>query len=205
MVEHVKTTRRAVRLAWVRHETKEKRRNIGRLTNNIVTQRIRKRYNLCVNNFVTTWRMSLSGSAETIDEALADYIECLCTDGEPTSSINYLLAGVQLFCPRLRTQIPRAWQLVKAWQRKELPERAPPFIPLIVQALACWWLSHGKWGLAVGTLLAFHCLLHTGEMSPFVKMACHKGRCTGRCPGVGNHHGWKIGRFGPQTLVKFKH
>ena len=64
----------------------------------------------------------------------------------------------------MRRQIPGAWRLLNAWQRNETPARATPLTEEQVKACAGYVLHKKKPHMAVGVMLAFHCLLRPGEL-----------------------------------------
>ena len=56
------------------------------------------------------------------------------------------------------------WRLLTAWRKAELPARAHPLTLLQLQALAALGFAHGHSCFAVLMLVAYHCLLRTGEI-----------------------------------------
>ena len=96
-------------------------------------------------------------AAEDVDDALVVYIELLWEEGEPKSWASYTLTGAQHFAPRLRRHIPAAWRLRAAWDRLELPARAPPLTLDAVQALASLSCEIGFERAGAGLMLAFYC------------------------------------------------
>ena len=98
------------------------------------------------------------------DLMLSDYICEAWEDGEGRSLISNLLAGAQHFAPQVKRQIPGAWRLLNAWQRNETPARATPLTLEQVQAFSGYFLRNHKPHMAVGVMLAFHCLLRPGEL-----------------------------------------
>ena len=149
---------------------------MGRFRDIIVSERTRVRYNTAVNSFLNLCGSIGLSPFPNLDAALSRAIEVMWHEGEPKSRVNYLLAGVQHFCPGSRSRIPEAWQLAKAWHRNELPSRAPPFSPLVVSTLCMFWLTEGDSALATCALLAFHCFLPTGEMAAVKKRDVILGR-----------------------------
>ena len=63
---------------------------------------------------------------------------------------------VAVASPLLKRQMNGSWALLKAWQRTELPARAPPMPPKAVFALAEWLLRQGRTGMSLGVGLAAH-------------------------------------------------
>ena len=95
---------------------------------------------------------------------VAEYIEFMWEDGESRSRAGDTLSGLQHQSPALKRSLPCSWRLVKAWQKAELPARAPPITEEITQALVGAALALGWNDIAVLTWIAFECLLRTGEM-----------------------------------------
>ena len=81
-----------------------------------------------------------------MDRQFCAYIEDLWLSGEVKSPVHFFIMRRRIF--------PGAWSLYGAWERHEVPRRAAP-LPIDV--------LFPFWGLAALLLLAFHCLLRTGE------------------------------------------
>ena len=101
---------------------------------------------------------------EELDVLLGAYIETLWQEGEPKGWATFTLAGIQHFAPRFRRHLPGAWRLRSAWDRLELPQRAPPLTLDVVQALAGLACEIERPRVAAALMLGFHCLLRTGEL-----------------------------------------
>ena len=82
-----------------------------------------------------------------------------------------VMTAVHHFLPFVKGSVPSAWRLLGAWQRLELPSRAPPLSPLMVRGLAGLCMILGLQDVAVILLLAFHCMLRTGEVLSLVTQA----------------------------------
>ena len=144
------------------------RRQLGRLGDNIVTPRMLALYTEHCGRFCRlafgTSSLPRRVAPEDVDDALVVYLEILWEEGEPKSWASYTLAGAQHFAPRLRRHLPAAWRLRAAWDRLELPARAPPLTLDAVQALAGLACEIGFERVGAGLMLAFHCFLRTGEL-----------------------------------------
>ena len=101
---------------------------------------------------------------DRLDDLLAEYIQVLWEEGEPKHWAAYTLAAIQHRFPRSRNRIPSGWRLKAAWDRIELPARAPPLTVLFLQALAGAAIEIGCPRFACGLLVAFHSFLRTGEL-----------------------------------------
>ena len=68
------------------------------------------------------------------------------------------------FLPETKGCFKGSWRLYGAWQRIELPARAPPFPELVLNGLAGHAVATGQYALAICLMLGFHCVLRTGEV-----------------------------------------
>ena len=98
-----------------------------------------------------------------MDVTLALYIETLWEEGETRGKAGDTISGLQHRIPKLKKNLPSAWRLLSAWQRAELPARAPPLTPMLVMALVGFFLCSNQDDMAVLTWLSFHAMLRTGE------------------------------------------
>ena len=103
-------------------------------------------------------------SASEVDLQLSVYIENLWEEGESRSLATDCLSGIQMFLPSLKRNLFGSWRLVTAWQKHELPTRAPPLLPVFVLAMGGQARKEGKLRFGICLLLAFHCLLRTIEL-----------------------------------------
>ena len=69
-----------------------------------------------------------------------------------------VLSGLQHFEPQLKRRLMQSWHLVKAWQRHEIPSRAPPLTPSTLFMLAGWLQGHVP-EVTLGVVLGFYGLL----------------------------------------------
>ena len=103
-----------------------------------------------------------------LDELLGSHLDEMWQEGEPKSWSADLVAGVQHFMPSARGNLPIAWSLIQAWNRRELPSRALPLTPELVAGLAGGFLVAGFPRLAAGIVVGFDTLARTGELLGFV-------------------------------------
>ena len=99
-----------------------------------------------------------------LDDILSDYIEHLWEEGEGPSFANDTFAGTLHYRPRFSNYLPMTRKMLKAWRKRELPARSPPFTTYLLFALCECFLSAGEGDCAIGCLLMFFLILRTGEM-----------------------------------------
>ena len=103
-------------------------------------------------------------TAPEMDLACSAFVSHLWEEGDPRAWATDALCGVAHFVPRLRRQLPGAWRLAAAWQKRELPSQAVPFTLKVLRGVAGKAFEIGDWRLGLLLLLGFHCLLRTGEL-----------------------------------------
>ena len=91
------------------------------------------------------------------------FIEELWEEGDSRYLAQDALSSLQHFEPQLKRRLLQSWRLIKAWQRFEIPSRAPPFTPLTLSVLAGWLQTHQP-ELALAVAVGFKGLLRTGEL-----------------------------------------
>ena len=158
---------RAVLAKANRRETAQARRALGTLASLKVGPRIAKRYQLALQVLFSWMRaesLVLPQSADDFDMVICQFIEACWQEGDGRSRAADVVCALQWTSPLLKRQLNGSWALLKAWQRTELPARAPPMPPKVVFALAEWLLRKGWTGMAVGIVVAAHCFLRTGEL-----------------------------------------
>ena len=143
------------------------RKQLGRLRDRVVKPATVKRYRIHVATFFS-W-ISLSGrripaAVLEFDTQLCAYAECLWEEGDQKCILANVLSGLAHFVPALRGHLPGPWRLYHAWSKSEPSDRAPPCSVRMTQAIAGVMLDLGHPQAAMMTMVAFHCLLRTGEM-----------------------------------------
>ena len=145
---------------------KERRAALGTLRSLLIKPTTVDRYRKAFESFLrflTTQKLSLSLSRASLDRQLEDYIEHLWHEGEGIALAGDTISAIQHYQPSCKRNLPGAWRLLKAWQLRELPARAPPFTLTTLHVLLGYMLqSHPQ--LALGIHVAFRCLLRTGEL-----------------------------------------
>lgn len=150
-----------------RHDRKVQRRQLGSLRTNTVAPRTRARYDTALQSFYQycqSHKVRIPDEGSQLDDVVADYIEFLWEEGEGLSRATDTISGLQDLKPRLRGQLSLSWRLVKTWQRKEIPLRAPPFPETLLHALCGYFLMSGEPLMALALEVAFYGVLRTGEL-----------------------------------------
>jgi hypothetical protein len=160
-------SKRQVLAAKTKQERKAARVDLGELKNLIIKPSTETRYkNACLMFFewlvLGCWVFPKCPVA--LDEKLGAFISDLWQEGEAKSTASNLLAGMQHYSPTLKRRLPISWRLISAWQKTELPCRAPPLTWELVKAFCGRALALLRPDVAAAILIAFHCLLRTGEM-----------------------------------------
>ena len=145
-------------------ERKEARQRVGTLRDNTVATKTRQRYHaaLALQSFYffcQTHRLRIPDEALTLDELFAEYIEHLWAEGFSMSKATDGLSGLQDLRPNLRGTLSLSWRLIKTWQRKEVPNRAPPLPEQLLQSLCGHFLSRDQPDMSLA-----HGVLRTGEL-----------------------------------------
>jgi hypothetical protein len=159
--------KRQVLAAKTKQERKVARVELGELKNLIIKPSTETRYkNACLLFFewLTLGSFMLPKCPVGLDEKLGAFISDLWQEGEAKSVASNLLAGMQHYSPTLKRRLPISWRLISAWQKTELPCRAPPLTWELVKAFCGKALALLRPDVAAAMIIAFHCLLRTGEM-----------------------------------------
>ena len=99
-----------------------------------------------------------------LDEAIAEWVQFEFEDGSPLYLVGDALSGLQHFLPCLKRKLTASWRLYSIWRRYEVPARAPPITKDIVLGMMGLALTWGELTMAALLVLAFHCMLRTGEV-----------------------------------------
>ena len=117
-----------------------------------------------------------------LDLKACDWIRKMWKDGEPLLTIGDALSALHFYEPSTKRGIPHAWKLFAVWRKVEIPSRAPPLTWYIVKAFASYELNMGNLEMATSLMLAFHCLLRTGEVLALTlgdfTISKHQGICS---------------------------
>ncbi len=136
-----------------------------RLRDHRVSTRTGGRYASEVMRCVRFWRQVglWPRSLEELDDAVAEFLEFMWSEGGRSSSARFLVAGIQHCLPNARRHLRLSWTLVRTWARMEPPARAVPFSCDLVLALGVMAMERGWSDVAVLLLVGFEAMLRTGE------------------------------------------
>ena len=81
-------------------------------------------------------KISLPSQHEQVDKLASQYIEELWEEGESRYLAQDTLSALQHYEPQLKRRMLESWRLVKAWQKREIPTRAPPLTHATLAVLA---------------------------------------------------------------------
>ena len=99
--------------------------------------------------------------------------------GEPLSTIGDGLSAIHFYQPWTRRRLPHAWKLFAVWRKIEIPSRAPPITWELISSMAAHEWQQNNFEMAVILLVAFHCLLRTGEFLSITAADVSLGENTG--------------------------
>lgn len=150
-----------------REDRQKVRKQLGSLRSLTVSEKTRSRYDVASSKFFG-WldenELTLPRKREQLDGLLAEYIEHLWTDGAGRAQACDTLAGLQDRDPKLKGHLQLSWRLLRTWSTNEIPNRAPPLPQEAVLAMVGWAFFHGHFSFGVSLLVAFYCMLRTGEV-----------------------------------------
>ena len=98
-----------------------------------------------------------------LDTLVCQWVRCMWRTGEPLLTIGDGLSALHFFQPWTKRRLPHAWKLFSVWRKIEIPSRAPPLTWRLVSSMAIYEWERNNFEMAVILLVAFHCLLRTGE------------------------------------------
>ena len=150
-----------------KQERKSARQQLGTLRSLTVAGRTRTRYKEALKAFylyAQMQRVRIPSQAAALDELFADYIENLWEEGESLSFVTDGLSGLQDLRPQLRGHLCLSWRLVRTWQRREVPQRAPPLPEDLLQSLCGFFLFKQQPFMSLALETGFYSVLRTGEL-----------------------------------------
>ena len=137
-----------------------------RLRELLVERKTLQRYELAVGWFMQWCLLVGLGTAQNFEELdwqLSEYLEFLWEQDQRRGLAGDTLSGVSHYANAKR-KIPFSWRLLAAWQRNEVPVRAPPMSRLMALAIAgAAALDNDGW-FALSILVGFHAFLRTTEL-----------------------------------------
>ena len=155
----------------VRQPTQGERRafraQLGSLRSLLIRPSTQKRYDFGLTLFCRFWRHTgrpWPRNIPSLDAAMSEFVEECWQCGDPRSYAEGALSGMAHYLPPVRRKLSGAWRLISAWQRTELPHRAPPFTALLVMGLARQCAKNSWADTAVLLLLGFETFARTGEL-----------------------------------------
>ena len=152
--------------AGVRAHTIAERRRIGRLQDSRIQAKTLRRYLLAVGYFYYWASLEYGFVGDTwdsLDDQIVGWIEALWQEGDSRSIAADTLSGIQHLLNRKRV-LTGGWRMLRAWERREIPARAPPLPAMVLVAMAGFAKACGRNDIAILLLLGFHTMLRTCEL-----------------------------------------
>ena len=107
-----------------------RRKALGSLTDLKVSARTANRYNNALKEFFMWVKgepdFELPADTADFDALVQAWVEYCWQSGDGKCKAADTLGALQWQVPALKRQLNGSWTLIKAWQRHELPARAPP-------------------------------------------------------------------------------
>jgi integrase len=125
-----------------------------------------KKYNTAVNLFLSSCLALREdpSSASDFDQVLHAFITDLYVSGGHKSTASDLLYGLLRLLPELKGRLPLSTLALKGWTRLNPATSYPPLTWDLCCLVSFRLAANRLWSLAVGTLLAFDCLLRVSEL-----------------------------------------
>lgn len=147
-------------------ERKKRRAQLGSLKSLVLRPSTIARYEKAFRAFIfylNIQKTDISTTRSGLDRQVVDYLNYLWEEGESLSLAGDTLSSLQHFQPSSKRNLNQSWKMLKTWQQHELPARATPFTWVTLQIVLgkVHTLSPQT---ALGLLVAFKCLLRTGEL-----------------------------------------
>lgn len=158
-------------------ERQRLRRKLGTLELNLVKRITVERYTEAFNLF-TEYLQQTRGNWPTqpaeYDLLVSEYLEVLWDQGETKSVATYTLAALHYYIPQLKRGLPRSWKLKAIWDKLELPCQAVPLSLDLLFSLVGHFFKEKQATMGLSSLVAFNCLLRTGELLQLLVSDCHR-------------------------------
>ena len=145
---------------------KARRQHLGKLKDLVIKPETRRRYEIAMKKFLEFLRWNqfvLPSQYVDVDRLASMYVEELWEDGDSRYLAQDVLSSLQHHEPQLKRRLLQSWRLIKAWQKHEIPSRAPPLTVSTLFVLAGWLQKHLP-EVALGVVVAYYALLRTGEL-----------------------------------------
>jgi integrase len=137
----------------------------------VLSKATRSKYSEAVSGFAA-WCEEQGDEAddeEALDDLVSEYFHCLYDRGLGRSKAAATLYGMYGFDERLRGKLVLSERALLGWSKLQ-PSKPYPPLSYDLAVLISVHLAWRQWGpLAVGTLLAFDCMLRIGELLAIVK------------------------------------
>ena len=123
-----------------------KRQTLGLFKGLIVSFISLSKYRIAIMT-VFTWmtveEVVMPGTFFGTDESASKHIPHLRQEGESKQFGDNLLSRLQHGIPALKRNLNGSWSFMRAWEQKELPNRAPPKPPLVLLAITSSFIPLG--------------------------------------------------------------
>jgi integrase len=148
------------------------RRALGPLSSLLINARTLKRYTTALQIFFQ-WtlaeRISLEVTEWELDEICGRFIDVCWQEGEAKGVAGDVLSALQHRIPSLKRNLNGSWRLFTAWNRHEMPSRAPPLPEFVALAIAGVLHAWQRTDAALLVALAFYGFMRTGEMCTLIR------------------------------------
>lgn len=132
-------------------ERAQQRQKLGTLKDLTVQPATKRRLDQFLT-FLKSEGKDLPRDKSLVDPLACEYLEHMWSSGLGRGQACDTLAGLQDLQPNLKNCLPGAWRLLKTWQVNEIPNRAPPLLEHVVQAMAGWAFFKGYFSFGVSLL-----------------------------------------------------
>lgn len=158
---HERRTPRLIAGRFSREERIRQRAKIF-LDDAALTPKTLSRYYLALRKLLPY--VEKASTEDQLDTMVSRWVRRMWREGEPLLTIGDGLSALHFYQPWTRRKLPAAWKLFSIWRRIEVPSRAPPLTWALVKAMAAYEWSRENFEMGALLLLAFHCMLRTGEL-----------------------------------------
>lgn len=132
-----------------------------------------KKYDQAVKKFLTWCQHQdmVFADFEELDEFLTDYLQILfeTNDGKGKGQAAETIFGIVRLLPRCKPHLLMSQMALRSWLKQCPSQSYPPLTWDLTAIIAVQMVRHGRFRLAVATLLAFDCLLRVGELVALTK------------------------------------
>ncbi|HEY9756879.1 MAG TPA: site-specific integrase [Oculatellaceae cyanobacterium] len=110
-------------------------------------------------------------TVEELDDLVLDYLHYLFLerDGKGLWLGRSTMYGLIMLMPAARGKLLVSATALRGWQRLHPSIRYPPLTWELAVVIAVQLVRHERWDMAVGTVLAFDCMLRVGELVSLVR------------------------------------